>query len=92
MKIKMTRFKNGWAEGTVGPYRWQAKVYEEGSQFGINRGRISKLAIWDEKKRKESGFLAACTVKYDRGWDIKPKTLKAQQALLTVLKLLEKED
>lgn len=89
MKINITRFKNGWAEGTVGPYRWEAKVYEEGSEFGINGGRISKLTIWDEKKRRESNLLAACIVNYDRGWDIKPKTVKAQQALEAVLELFE---
>lgn len=81
MKIKMIRFKNGWAEGIVGPYRWQAKVYDEGSEFGINGGRISKLAIWDEKKRY--------IVNYDREWDIEPKTVKAQQALEAILELFE---
>jgi len=89
MKIKMNRFKNGWAEGAVGPYRWQAKVYEEGSEFGINGGRISKLTIWDEEKRKKSNLSAACIVNYDREWDIKPKTKKAQKALEAVLELFE---
>ena len=81
MKIKMIRFKNGWVEGIVGPYRWQAKVYDEGSEYGINGGRVSKLAIWDKKKR--------CIVNYDRGWDIEPKTVKAQKALEKVLELFE---
>lgn len=90
MKTTMTRLNNGWFEGKVGPYRWQAKVYDEGSEFGINGGRVSKLAIWDEKKRKEtSNFFTACIVNYDREWDILPKTAKAQQALEAVLKLFE---
>ena len=87
MKAKMIRFKNGWAEGTVGSYRWQAKVYDEGSEFGINGGRVSKLTIWDQEKRKKSNLLEACIVNYDREWDITPKTAKAQQALEAVLKL-----
>lgn len=91
MKVKnITHLTNGWIEGTVGPYRWQAKVYEEGSEFGINGGRVSKLAIWDEeKRRKESNFFKACIVNYDREWDIEPKTSKAQKALEAVLELFK---
>ena len=40
-----------------------AKVFEEGSHFGINEGRISKLEI-----RRDKQIL----LNYDRDWDIKP--------------------
>ena len=42
---------------------WWAKVYDEGSEYGINGGRISKLTI------KIDGVTTLC---YDRGWDIEP--------------------
>lgn len=56
-----------WSEGTIGipngdgtntVCRYWVKHYEEGSQFGIEGGRISKLTI------KVSG---AITCNYDRG-------------------------
>lgn len=52
-----------WKEGIIDGYRYQVKVYDEGSEFGINGGRISKL--WMQKDGKEAAY-------YDRGWDIRP--------------------
>lgn len=63
-----------WHEGTIGipvteskdtkiAHFW-VKVYDEGSEFGINEGRISKLEI------KIDGKTVA---RYDRGWDIEPE-------------------
>ena len=49
-----------WRKGTVGKYRWEAKVYDEGSHFGIGDGRISKLIIILGKK---------WVFNYDRGFD-----------------------
>ena len=48
-------------DGTT--YTFAAKVFDEGSIYGINEGRISKLEI-----RRDKTFL----LNYDRGWDIKP--------------------
>ena len=63
---------NGWHEGTIGipqkdgsskiAHYW-VKAFEEGSEWGINGGRISKLSI------KIDGEWVA---NYDRGWDVKP--------------------
>lgn len=50
--------------------KWEAKVYDEGSQFGINKGRISKLWISQDGEQ-------VCN--YDRGWDVRPKTPEAKQ-------------
>ena len=71
-----TKFKSGtnWCKGKVGKYNFEAKLFDEGSIFGINDGRVSKLAIWDEEIRQEKqNFYAGCVVIYDRGWDIEPK-------------------
>lgn len=62
----------GWNEGTIGipqkdgsskiAHYW-VKAFEEGSEWGINGGKISKLSI------KIDGEWVA---NYDRGWDVKP--------------------
>ena len=46
-------------------FGYEAKVYDEPSQFGIEGGRISKLFIFDSK----DNILAA----YDRRWIKDPK-------------------
>ena len=48
----------------MGVYSFEAKLYDEGSQFGINNGRISKLTIRDLSNN--------IIINYDRGWDIEP--------------------
>lgn len=34
-----------WHSGVIDGHWYEAKVYDEGSQFGINGGRVSKLHI-----------------------------------------------
>ncbi len=53
------------------------KVFEEGSDFGINGGRISKLNIRTGNKELAN---------YDRGWDVKPTTAIGKGALKIILK------
>ena len=52
-----------WTKGTINGYDYSIKHFEEGSEYGINGGRISKLDI-----RRDGKIF----VNYDRGWDIKP--------------------
>ena len=49
-----------WNKGEINGYKYQVKHYEEGSQYGIGEGRISKLSI-----RKDDVEL----YNYDRGLD-----------------------
>ena len=74
-----------WKEGTIGipkkaggykAVHYWIKVYEEGGQFGINVGKISKLML------KLDGEIIA---NYDRGWDIEPADLDTQLALEILL-------
>lgn len=69
-----------WKEGVIGfegkIYRYQAKVYDEPSQFGICEGRISKCCI-----SRDGEWVA----NYDRGWDMKPVD-KAVEAVLEIIK------
>ena len=75
-----------WHEGTIGipmqdggykiAHYW-VKSFDEGCQWGINGGRISKLMI------KINGVV---TANYDRGWDIKPdEDLPTQMAYCILL-------
>lgn len=45
-------------------YRVNAKVFQEGSEFGIDKGPVSKLWVEDSNRNT--------IINYDRGWDIKP--------------------
>ena len=54
-----------WKHGEYNGFSWCIKVFDEGSRFGINNGRISKLWIQRKQNREE-------VANYDRGWDVKP--------------------
>lgn len=49
--------------------RWSVLVFEEGSEYGIDGGRISKLWISIDGK---------WAANYDRGWDVRPKSALAK--------------
>jgi len=66
-----------WTKGDVNGYRFCIKHFEEGSQFGIEEGRISKLHI-----SKDGVTLA----NYDRGWDILPADKAAREVYEALLK------
>lgn len=77
-----------WHKGTIGiPQKdgsnkiakYWVKAYDEGSIYGINGGKISKLTIEIEGK---------WTANYDRGWDIEPdKDDEATQVAYCILLL-----
>ena len=62
-----------WKEGSIkvsdSIFQYWIKVFEEGSEFGIEGGKISKLMLKRDGK-------VVCN--YDRGWDIKPVDLDTQ--------------
>ena len=70
-----------WGEGTIvikkNGYRYWVKHFNEGSPFGIDGGRISKLMI------KRSGE-TVCN--YDRGWDINPVDEDTEFAVAILMK------
>lgn len=69
-----------WKEGSLrvhdSLYHYWMKVYDEGSRFGIDGGKISKLML------KRDGVIV---VNYDRGWDIKPSDPDTQLAVEILL-------
>lgn len=70
-----------WNEGTVSVngeiFHYWMKQYEEGSEYGINGGRISKLTI------KRGGREV---YNYDRSEDIAPIDKNTETALSIILK------
>jgi hypothetical protein len=55
-----------WYNGILEGYWWEAKVFDRGSVYGINDGRVSKLSIckgdqWDHDQ---------CVYNHDRGLDL----------------------
>lgn len=64
MTIKITKIDGNWQFGTIGGVMFNAQVYDEPSDYGINNGKVSKLWI--------DGM-----ANYDRGWDKIPQTQKA---------------
>ena len=70
-----------WKQGSIKVGRstiiYWVKSFEEGSQFGIDNGRISKLML------KRDGRVIA---NFDRGWDIVPIDLEAEAALAELMK------
>ena len=67
-----------WKFGRINGYDYEAKVYDLGSEYGINGGRISKLFV------KKDGRIV---MNYDRGWDIRPTTREAREVLEQILRL-----
>ena len=63
-------------DGKTVVHYW-AKVYDEGSPFGIADGRISKLML------KANGEII---YNYDRGEDVSPQTEAAEIALAILMK------
>ena len=51
-------------------YTWE--VYDEGSSYGINGGRVSKLEV------RRNGVVVC---NYDREWDLKPKSYAVVQVV-----------
>ena len=66
-----------WTESKAG-YDYWVKHFEEGSEFGIEQGRISKLTI---RRHGDTKNIA----NYDRGWDIEVPDDKQIKEVYAVL-------
>jgi hypothetical protein len=82
---KDERHINHWVRGeTSDGYKFCAKVFDDGSHYGIDGGRVSKLDV-----RKGSKTL----INYDRGWDVLPRTPEVKAVysrIMTALNALDK--
>ena len=76
-----------WSEGMVRAasgmvYEYQVKHYDEGSEFGVDGGRVSKL--WIAVRGKVSKEVV---VSYERGWDVKPKKgTEAHEVMMDIIR------
>lgn len=74
-------FYDPYYDGIYKGYDWGAKVFEEPSDHGIDKGRISKLTVKD----KDGNIVAH----YEREWDVKPEKAKDKKAVEEIIKELE---
>lgn len=86
MKVTITRKQPAacggtWYTGWVDDYMFEAKVYDTGSEYGIDGGRISKLWIY-------GAFFRDTVASYERGWDVEPESEDARDALDAILAAL----
>jgi len=69
-----------WREGSIkvrnSIIHYWIKHFEKGSEFGIDKGNISKLIL------KRNGKIIA---NYDRGWDVKPVDEDTEIALAILM-------
>ena len=73
-----------WIDGEIDDCRFQAKVFDVGSRFGINDGRVSKLMVWEADRSPASAI-----INYDRCWDVEPSEVWQQELLQALLQHLE---
>lgn len=80
-----------WISGHVDKYEFSALVLPQPANTAIEKGRISKVSIWDPEQLESTGsFIGSCIVNYDRGWDIKPSKL-AEPYYKRVISLLSQK-
>lgn len=76
-----------WLRGTIGGYEFFALVFQIGSRYGINEGRVSKLSVRPKSQSLTDG--SRYIINYDRGWDIEPETEEHKLILDTLVELFE---
>ena len=69
--------KTMWTVGKIDGFDFEVKHFEEGSGFGIDEGRISKLFL------SKAGKIY---VSYERGWEVRPTRKRAKCAYEKLLK------
>jgi hypothetical protein len=90
LQLHEERATRQWHEGTIGIpegkqlkgkatiCHYYVKAYDEGSEYGIEDGKISKMTI-------EINGQKVCN--YDRGWDVYPETEEANIAYAILMEL-----
>ena len=66
-----------WSKGEINGYKYEVKHYGEGSHYGIDEGKISKLAIYKDGK---------WVYNYDRGLDFDKLDEAGKAAYTAILK------
>ena len=92
MEIRITGKHGGmgggvWYVGRVEKRHFEALVFTEPSQYGIDGGQVSKLHVWEGPKRKRGKALAV----YERGWELEPGEEVRQVVKTLVAELSRRE-
>ncbi len=89
--IKDNRKHSGWIEAVIDG-RWvEAKVYDDPSNYGINEGRVSKIAIGKTAERiPGQNFFDQMAFNYDRGHDFDDLPAGALDSIVSQLEALPK--
>jgi len=84
---------SGWITAIIAG-RWvEAKVYDQPSMFGVNGGRVSKIAISKTDKRdKRRHFLDQIAYHYDRGLDFCKCPQRIVDKVIAELEALPRSD
>lgn len=70
MQILEPHSETGWITAVIEGHWVQAKVYDEPSTYGVNNGRVSKIAISKTAFRDPNvNFFDQMCYNYDRGLD-----------------------
>ena len=80
--IQVTEQTGLWVIGAINQYPFEAKVYDKGSPFGIDTGRVVKLAIASNQQSRE-------VVGYERGWETYPETRELEDMMEALLQFCE---
>ena len=64
-KIMVTRIIRNWIIGTIDGIKFEAKVYDIPSEFGIDDGKVCKLDVYRDRDNGE-------IIAYERGWENYP--------------------
>ena len=81
-EIKAKYAALGYITGTIDGLQFSALVFDGGSEFGINAGRVSKLWVRDDARKQT-------IINYERGWDVQPKTAADRRIFEALLEYLE---
>ncbi|WP_353856857.1 hypothetical protein [Bacillus sp. Bos-x628] len=88
MELKFIKRDGVYVSGFVnnGEYHFDAKLFDKGSLYGINKGRVSLLTV--SIGDKWTG-LENCILNYDRGWDVKPQKDEHIKVFTEIVNFLE---
>ncbi len=74
-----------WKQGEIDGYEYEAKVYDTGSKYGIDNGRVSKLWIQDPLTK-------IVVYSYDRGLDFDNAPVGLVDKILALYPEADEED
>jgi hypothetical protein len=85
------RKETGWIHGIIFNRFFAAKVYDEPSTYGINDGRVSKLAVGKTAIRdRNKAYFDQIDYNYDRGLDFDNLPAGMLDQIVTELEKLPK--